>query len=181
MLAVEYRDETPRATWDSQGRHGIWSLAPHVLCVYGVGTVIGLVGLLSLVAQNIHDPTIRNITIIFGALTAFAGIICFLFFYFPHLPPTIKPKDFKRRPSAESAAILSVVTLPASLPAAMLVLAALYSDWILGALARDLVGVPSGDTAILSWVSSNPMKARPVDLNSQQIYFGAKRLPLLLS
>jgi hypothetical protein len=36
----------------------------------------------------------------------------------------------------------------------MLILAAFYSDWVLGALARNLVGVPSGDNAYLYWISN---------------------------
>jgi hypothetical protein len=36
----------------------------------------------------------------------------------------------------------------------MLILGAFYSDWVLGALAGNLVGVPSGDNAYLYWVSN---------------------------
>jgi len=42
------------------------------------------------------------------------------------------------------------------------VLAALYSDWILGAIAGNLVGLPSGDVTLLYWG-----------------YIVAKRLPFL--
>jgi hypothetical protein len=181
LKAIVTRDSTWQASWEAQWTHSIWQLAPFVLCVYSAGTAIGLVGLVSLVAQNIHNLEIRNITILFGALVVSGGIICFLFFFFPELPPTTRPKDFGRRPSAELAAVLSVRTLPLSLPAAVLVLSALYSDWILGALAQDLVGSPDGDTAILYWVSSKPHEGGARPLISQQIYFAAKRLPLLLS
>src|SRR5436309_1342658 len=86
----------------------------------------GGIGFLSLVAQNIDNPEIRNITILFGALVAFSSFVCFLYFFFPSLAPTILPEEFGRRPSAELAAVLSVRTLPLSLPAAVLVLSALY-------------------------------------------------------
>lgn len=39
-------------------------------------------------------------------------------------------------------------------PALMLVLGAFYCDWILAALVGSLIGVPSGDTAFLYWVSA---------------------------
>lgn len=41
-------------------------------------------------------------------------------------------------------------------------LAALYSDWVLGVITGNLAGVPSGDVRVIYW-----------------IYFVAKRLPLM--
>jgi hypothetical protein len=124
LKAIVARGYGKHASWEAQWTHSIWQLAPFVLCVYSAGTVIGLVGLVSIVAQNIHDAAIRNITILFGALAASGGIFCFLFFFFPQLPPTVRSKDFGRRPSAELPTVLSVRTLPLSLPAAVLVLSA---------------------------------------------------------
>lgn len=57
---------------------------------------------------------------------------------------------------------------------------ALYTDWILAVIADNLTGEPSGDLAILYWVSSNRSKWNVV-LTPRQAYFGAKRLPMLFS
>jgi hypothetical protein len=54
------------------------------------------------------------------------------------------------------------------IPGLMLVLGAFYFDWILAALAGNLVGMPSGNTAILYWVSTSKFRGwTGVDANER--------------
>jgi hypothetical protein len=64
------------------------------------------------------------------------------------------------------------------------VMTAFWSDWLLGVIANDLTGVPSGDVAPLYWVSRVPCQgSASVRANAGvlQAYFVAKRLPFLIS
>lgn len=69
----------------------------------------------------------------------------------------IKSTDIGRRPSAEIAALLTVGTLPLSYLQRRSCSRHCTAAGILGALARDLVGAPSGETAILFWVRPGPI------------------------
>ena len=88
--------------------------------------------------ENIRQPEVWKITTVFGSIVAFVGVAAML----------IKACDAESSiVGAASTSVLMVV------PGLMLVLGAFYADWILAALAGNLVGVPSGDTAVLYWVS----------------------------
>jgi hypothetical protein len=107
------------------------------LVLYSAAAVVGLVGVISLVRENFRVPGVWKITTVFGSLILGTGLVCLaLFFYATGL---LLGLGFSS---------LGVV------PTLMLVLAAFYSDWVLGALAGNLVGVPSGDNAYLYWVST---------------------------
>lgn len=117
------------------------------LILYVLGLIIGLVGLGSLVKETWDDHTIRVITYAFGGVclggVAIAAII--------GLIGACGDGDASWLAAAPTVCIVGVV-----------ILGVLYSDWILGVIAGNLAGVPSGDIRILYWA-----------------YFAAKRLPML--
>jgi len=118
------------------------------LIIYFLSMTVGLVGTISLVIENIHQRQVWIITAVFASLVIFFGLSALLIGLCGEI-------------SCFGAAATSIFGV---IPSLMLVLGAFYCDWILAALAGNLVGVPSGDTAILYWT-----------------YFGAKRIPLFLS
>jgi hypothetical protein len=63
--------------------------------------------------------------------------------------------------------------------AAMIILCAFYSDWILGALAGSLVGVPSGDNGYLYWVSQIQMEPRLEQADTQSDVFCCQATTIL--
>lgn len=128
------------------------------LLLYIPGVSVGLAGLLSLVAETIHsNQKVLVITVVFGsatlALTIISGLVacCIM------------------SGNGSSDTILGPI-LGSSLAACGValgcfgVLGAFYSDWILGAIADNVWGAPSGDSTYLYWS-----------------YFIAKRLPLFSS
>ncbi|KAF2181318.1 hypothetical protein K469DRAFT_261765 [Zopfia rhizophila CBS 207.26] len=125
------------------------------LVLYGLGTIVGLVGLFSLVSQTIRsNAKVRIITIVFGTVT-FA--ICVLVIC------TIVLMILDEDESKAYAAGWGIGLLPVVLVLGVGILAAFYSDWILGAIAsNNWTGAPSGNNTWLYWA-----------------YFAAKRLPLL--
>jgi hypothetical protein len=124
--------------WESDSRT-LWILIP-----YGLAAIVGLVGLISLVVENIHNPLVWKITAAFGSVVAAAGVIGLLIGVTNRLNMLVDTT-------------LSVLGI---MIAAMIILCAFYSDWILGALAGSLVGVPSGDNGYLYWVSQIQMEPR---------------------
>ena len=110
--------------------------------IYGCGLVIGMVGLISLVKQSWGISRVSTITY------AFAGIWIALFvlaFFLLFLTPIL---DLDA-----SWAGTPFLLLPISI--------VLYSDWVLGAVAGNLIGTPSSDIAVVYW-----------------LYFAAKRLQM---
>jgi hypothetical protein len=135
--------------WDEpRARDEITEGSTPWLILYVLGLIIGLVGLGSLVKETWDDHTIRVITYAFGGVTlgsaAIAGIV-----------GLIASCGDDGDPSGLAALPLVCVLV-------VVVLGVLYSDWILGEIAGNLAGVPSGDIRILYWA-----------------YFVAKRLPML--
>lgn len=97
------------------------------------------IGTISLVVENFSEPKVWKVTAVFGSIVVFFGVAALLIG---------ACGDDSSWFGAATASIFGVV------PGFMLVLGAFYCDWILAALAGNLVGVPSGDTAVLYWVST---------------------------
>lgn len=108
------------------------------LTIYFLSMTVGLVGTISLVVEHIHQPQVWKITAAFAAVIFFFGLTALII-------------GARRSAATAGTSVFGVVS------ALMLVLGAFYSDWILAALAGNLVGVPSGDTAVLYWVSDYVM------------------------
>ena len=111
------------------------------LILYGAAAIVGLVGVISLAVQDIHNPMVWKIAATFGGVVAATGLMCLIIGFF----------SFTR--GCLGAFAGAAAGILAAMPGCMLVLAAFYSDWILGAIAGSLVGVPSGDNSYLYWVS----------------------------
>ncbi|KAF8248848.1 hypothetical protein K440DRAFT_507730, partial [Wilcoxina mikolae CBS 423.85] len=97
------------------------------LVVYVFGTIVGLVGLISLVIHAWGDPVIVLCSKIFGGIAA--GVVGLTFL-------VCLCTEF-----SGFALAACIVALGA--------LSALYSDWVLAGLAGNLIGVPSSDNTIL--------------------------------
>jgi hypothetical protein len=132
----------------------------YLLAIYVPGLGCGMVGLVSLVREFWKsNPAVRTITYAFGGslgglalITVGIGLII----------------GCRRRSKALIDHIPRLLAfglggLLAIAATGATVLGAFYSDWILGAIAGDLTGVPSGDNAILYWS-----------------YFAIKRLPIVM-
>lgn len=116
------------------------------LILYVLGLIVGLVGIGSLVKETWDDHTIRVITYVFGGVILGSAVIAAI----AGLITCCSHGDASGLAVAPLVCVLAVV-----------VLGVLYSDWILGEIAGNLAGVPSGDVRILYWA-----------------YFAAKRLPM---
>jgi hypothetical protein len=127
--------------------------------VYAIGTCIGLTGLVSIVKQNSNDPRIWIPTAVMLGVAAAWIFACITLFFFLY---------------REWYMIKAAGTLA-------MIMTTLWSDWVLAAIANNLVGVPSGDNAVLFWVRVCNSAVVPRHLRASQIYFGAKRLPTFLS
>ena len=149
--------------WESESRT-IWVLIP-----YGLAAIVGLVGLISLVAENIHNPLVWKITAVFGSVVAAAGVIGLLIWFVAD--------DFHE--SWSRAFRGTAVGVFGIMPAAMIILCAFYSDWILGALAGSLVGVPSGDNGYLYWVSQIQMEPRLEQADTRSDIFCCQTITIL--
>ena len=128
------------------------------LAPYGFGAIVGLVGLISLVVENIHNPLVWKITAVFGSVVAAAGVISLIWFSFV-------AEDFFE------ACYRSALSVPEAMLVATFILCAFYSDWILSALAGSLVGVPSSDNKYLYWVSRIQMEPRLEQADTQPDIF----------
>lgn len=124
-------------------------LAVWKLVIYAAAAVVGLVGLISLVVENFWIPGVWKITTVFGSLILGTGLACLALWWWADA------SGGKNGVRTHSKALLRGLGLSSLgvVPTLMLILAAFYSDWVLGALAGNLVGVPSGDNAYLYWVS----------------------------
>lgn len=126
------------------------------MLLYVPGVVAGLSGLLSLVFKEIgHNAHVKIITEVFGIVVAFpAGLVLIIGIVSMCQQCCGSRKEEVHNSSIEdlgkrTVGIGIMVFLVAG--SATSVLAALYSDWILGAIAGNLVGLPSGDVAPLYW------------------------------
>ncbi|KAK4186779.1 hypothetical protein QBC35DRAFT_500279 [Podospora australis] len=149
----EELDEEEYYLWsglsNKKGRyHRVWYWFP----LYFLGAVIGFVGVMNVVSKHIAaNKQVQIITGAFGGVTALIVlaimITCWLLM--------------------SGSGVLGSVGVPclAGTGVAVFVLSVLfafYTDWVLAALAGDLVGVPSSDNAVFYWM-----------------YFAAKRLPMV--
>ncbi|KAK4168404.1 hypothetical protein QBC43DRAFT_310189 [Cladorrhinum sp. PSN259] len=128
--------------------HRVWYWFP----LYFVGSVIGFVGIMNVVGKHIgENQKVKIITGAFGGVTLIVVlavlVACWLFMSGSGCFGTVGV-------SFVAGAGVAVFVLS--------VLFAFYTDWVLAALAGDLVGTPSGDNAVFYWT-----------------YFAAKRLPML--
>jgi len=138
------------------------------LLLYIPGVVAGLSGLLSLVFKEIgHNHDVRIITEVFGIVIALPAALMLIFgitwmcSQCCGTRKAVAPNNSSMESLGRSTIAVGImVSLVAG--SATSVLAALYSDWVLGAIAGNLVGLPSGDVAPLYWG-----------------YILAKRLPFL--
>ncbi|KAK3998051.1 hypothetical protein QBC44DRAFT_313812 [Cladorrhinum sp. PSN332] len=147
----EAGEATERSVKLPQGKgryHRVWYWFP----LYFLGSVVGFVGIMNVVGKHINEnQQVKIITGVFGGVTLIVVlavlISCWLFMSGTGCCGTVG------------------VTFLAGAGVAVFVLSVLfafYTDWVLAALAEDLVGTPSGDNAVFYWT-----------------YFAAKRLPML--
>ena len=130
----------------------IWSLDDPTwwtLFIYAAAAIVGLVGLISLVVENFWLPGVWKVTTVFGSLILAAGLGVFAIWWCIDMYE--KDGLDKHRSAVLRGLGFSGLGV---IPTLMLILAAFYSDWVLGALAGSLIGVPSGDIAYLYWVSA---------------------------
>jgi hypothetical protein len=146
--------------WESDSRT-LWILIP-----YGLAAIVGLVGLISLVVENIHNPLVWKITAAFGSVVAAAGVIGLLM-------------QFLGVANCLNVLVDTTLSVLGIMIAAMIILCAFYSDWILGALAGSLVGVPSGDNGYLYWVSQIQMEPRLEQADTQSDVFCCQATTIL--
>jgi hypothetical protein len=137
---------------DASAKHAVSYSPLGWLIVYAGGVIVGMTGLVSLVSQNWGAEHVALITYVFGGVaggTAFCvAIMAFI--------GAASDDGFSSglKWSATSMIIMGIVAVG--------LLAAFYSDWILGAMTDNLIGSPSSENALLYWA-----------------YFVAKRLPIL--
>jgi hypothetical protein len=146
IKAAKYQLLTSPRIWSSDD--GTWL----TLLVYAAAAVVGLVGLISLVAENFGIPRVWKITAVFASLILGTGFAFLALWWCVDVAE--KQKGGLNR---HVKAVLWGLGFSGFgvVPFLMLILAAFYSDWVLGALAGNLVGVPSDDVAALYWVSIN--------------------------
>lgn len=127
------------------------------LALYVPGIVTGFVGLVPLVKESWSNHTIGIITYVFGGVMVGLGLA------------VVAYSTFNDGNKVEGGLLFCSGGVTMSLFWGLSTcvgvwgfLGVLYCDWILGCIAQDLAGMPSGDTEILYWT-----------------YFFAKRLPLL--
>lgn len=116
------------------------------LLLYLPGLITGLVGLFSLVKDNWDNHAIRLITYIMWGIPGGLSLClaCCVYFSVDDEKTTV-----------------GTFTLIGSVLVAIGIFGALYSDWILGAIAGNYAGLPASDNAVLYWG-----------------YFIAKKIPL---
>jgi len=131
---------TVKKIWDTDD----WT--PYTLVLYVAAYIVGIAGLGSIVWTLRHDQNIQYITYAFCAATASIIFVCMMLWC-----------------CCGCVEAISRWKLFLAMASSVIMVGALYSDWILGDIAGSLVGIPSGDTE-LYWA-----------------YFIAKRLPLLMS
>ncbi|KAK3362566.1 hypothetical protein B0T25DRAFT_8905 [Lasiosphaeria hispida] len=120
--------------------------------LYFAGAIIGFVGVVNLVRLNFSAIwELRVITYTFGGVLLGVPMLCMLVFF------------YQRGGGGGFIKALSGLGLTVFAGFVILTaLIALYTDWVLAALAGDWVGVPSSDNQVFYWT-----------------YFAAKRLPMI--
>ena len=151
------------------------------LFVYVTSIVLGLAGLFSLVRRSWDNPHVRTVTIAFWGI---AGGLAFIKALFPQTSITETEVEWERddfvaylqrwlgQDTRETYTVVVesrswgfgqwLQSLFASAILLTVLLAPLYSDWVLGVITGNLAGAPSGNVKVIYW-----------------IYFVAKRLPLI--
>jgi hypothetical protein len=117
------------------------------LVLYLAGTVCGMTGLLALVYTSFrHNRLIRNLSYGFAAPAIVLPLLTAVFFYKKHLelPNGGYEVLISTYKQTTGGALISLI-------AVFGVFSALYSDLVLGAIADNLFGLPSGDFAPLYW------------------------------
>jgi len=61
--------------WESESR------TISILIPYGLAAIVGLVGLISLMVENVHNPLVWKITAVSGSVAAAAGVISLLVWF----------------------------------------------------------------------------------------------------
>jgi hypothetical protein len=117
------------------------------VALYIPGLITGFVGLCPLVKENWDNNVVRIVTYVFGGVVIGVGVMVGVIFFC-----LWNEEGFVKAWLWGMAASMIGWTC----------LGAIYSDWILGAIAENLVGMPSSDNMVLYWS-----------------YFIVKRLPLL--
>ncbi|KAF2101284.1 hypothetical protein NA57DRAFT_72726 [Rhizodiscina lignyota] len=132
---------------------GLWTI------LYGVGTFLGMIGLISIV-KEIWDEShpARIVTYVLGTLGGFPFALWAVIVFVSWLPWAARytPSD-RRLMEWSTMRKYSYWTL-----ALLGLWCAFYCDWILATIDGNYSGEPSSDIAVLYW-----------------IYFAAKRLPML--
>lgn len=110
--------------------------------VYIIPLLVGAIGLFDVVDQTIHQTLVFEVTLAFGVAAAAVAIVAL--FCFGLLLLSLCDVVERIEPLETSFAICGSV---------FLMLFAFYSDWVLGAIAGDIVGTPGSDNGSLYWVS----------------------------
>ena len=118
------------------------------IILYAIGIIIGFVGLFSLVDQSWDVRSVRGFTYGWAVPTL---VVCF---FIAFLTAKAIPRGLGRHVSDFQPRFLGWIILITGITGA------LYSDWVLAAIASNYAGVPDGNNALLYWT-----------------YFGAKKLP----
>ncbi|KAK4642884.1 hypothetical protein QC761_401365 [Podospora bellae-mahoneyi] len=129
--------------------HRVWYWVP----LYVLGVVVGFVGIMNIVSKHIMgNQQLRIITGVFGGVVLLMVMVVIVLSW------------LMMSGSGGCVGIVGVGCLAATGVAVFMlsVLFAFYTDWVLAALAEDLVGTPSRDNAVFYWT-----------------YFAAKRLPMV--
>lgn len=125
-----------------------WWLAP-----YMIGVVIGLTGLISLVIRYWGEPQVQTVTITFAGLAATLLIVGYLVEII-----------FDEGMSLQKRLAFGVALFIPTAFALLGFFGVLYSDWALGVMTGNLIGMPGTANPVLFWT-----------------YFVAKRVPLAFS
>ncbi|KAF9011847.1 hypothetical protein BDQ17DRAFT_792344 [Cyathus striatus] len=124
------------------------------LLLYIPGMFTGMVGLMSLVVKHIHEGGVRKLTISFYCIVG-GGVILLLIGIWRSI--TRKPKytlvNGNRKKVGDDEDTVLVWGFGGFAISVFLftVLAAFYSDWALGMMTDNLIGLPSGDNSALFW------------------------------
>ncbi|KAK3080592.1 hypothetical protein LTS18_014975 [Coniosporium uncinatum] len=147
------------------------------LGVYGMGTVVGMTGLMDLVRRTWHgDNGVKVVTLVFSLL-AFSPVVLGILFLAVSPPISWCQRAYRRyemkkemssdqepkpvkRTAMQTATMIFGWTVVYSV-FCFGVLATLYSDWVLAAVARNWSGRPDEDQQAIFW-SWTILKALPV-------------------
>ena len=129
------------------------------LSLYGLGTIVGLTGLFSVVRQTYtSNHLVRLISAIFLGVAIGPSalyVVIVILVKVVRKPNQNHPKFGFGNTLAHTAVIAMILILWVGM------LAAFYSDWVLGAITKNMVGTPSISNRMIYWT-----------------YFVAKRIPL---